>query len=181
MTCITSSPDRRRLFWATQPGACGSDENCAGDCGIPGLAYEAPGVISSSGWLTGLIINMLMTDGRLPDTECGYRPGAQGGHWSESYMPGNGDSIGTLLRKVPVTGTIRESLNLIVAFARATIDRLVTRGIALSVDVEGKYAGNNVMILDVIVRGTGSVGDARVGVSAERTPQGWIWGDVNGL
>jgi phage gp46-like protein len=181
MACITSSPDRRRLFWATQPGACGADQTCVGECGVPGLAFQSEGVIASSGWLSGLIINMLMTDGRLPDTECGYRPGAQGGHWSESYIQGNAASVGTLLRKVPTTGTVREGLNLIVAHARATIDRLVQRGVALSVDVQGSYAGNNVMVLEITVRGTGAIGDARVGVSAARTPQGWIWGDVNGL
>lgn len=181
MACFSNRPDRRRLFWATQPGACGEESSCAGDCGVPGLAYESEGVISSKNWISGLIINMLMTDGRQPDTDCGYSPGSQGGHWSESYIQSGPREIGTLLRKIPNTGTVRESLALIVAHARASIDRLVDRGVAQSVDVQGRYAGNNTMVLDILVRGAGNTGDARVGLSVNRTPQGWIWGASSGL
>ena len=181
MTCFSSRPDRRRLFWATQPGACGEDQTCSGDCGVPGLAFESESTISTKNWLSGLIINMLMTDGRQPDTACGYRPGAQGGHWSESYIQSGPREVGTLLRKIPRTGTVRESLNLIVAHARATIDRLVARGIAQSVDVQGRYIGNNVMVLDITVQGSANFGDARVGLSVNRTPEGWVWGASNGL
>lgn len=176
MICGDISKDRRRAFWATQVDACGVSQSCAGECGSPGLAFSSPGVISTDNWVRGLVLNMLMTDGRMPNTDCGYAPGAQGGHWSESY--GAGD-IGTLLRKIPTTGTVRESINLITGYAQATLERLIQRGVASAVDVQSRYLGNNVMALDVTITGTGSFANARVGLSANKTAQGWIWGIAN--
>jgi phage gp46-like protein len=153
---------------------------CAHDATLGNCVHQQEGnvTISTDGWLRGLIYNMLMTDGRKEDTPCGYTPGAQGGHWSESFTQGQ---IGTLVRFIPTSGSVREGLNLVVAYAKTTLERLVARGVAVSVDVTGKYLGNGVMSLDIVVAGVGSIGVARVGVTAQRTASSWIWGSANGL
>jgi phage gp46-like protein len=193
--CVSPVPDRRRLFWATQPDACGSNEVCGYACGRPGLSIrniceevdcnitipvgcassnKDESSISTTNWLRGIIINMLMTDGRNPDTPCGYRPGAQGGHWSESYITSGPTSIGTLLRTIPSTGRIQENINLIVAYAQATVERLIERGVAVSVDVKGSYIGGSRMQLDITVVGRQNV-TARVGIAGARLSNGWVW------
>lgn len=200
--CAAPTQERRRLFWTTQPDSCGSNTVCGAECGRPGLTLNPTDDCAPSGsclppasqpgcepivstqrtfathdWLRGLIINMLMTDGRETDTACGYRPGSQGGHWTESYMNGGQAGIvGTLLRTIPHTGRIQDSINLIVAYARATLQRLVERGIAISVDVEGIYRGGNRVELNVSVIGRRD-GTANVGVSGVRLSNGWVWQD----
>lgn len=200
--CSPTNLDRRRLFWTTQPGACGTDTSCGSDCGRPGLSYteedtfcygEPGGCIPANvdpacaslysnttrtmintNWVRGIVINMLMTDGRSADTECGYRPGTQGGHWSSSYIDNGPTDIGTLVRTVSATGTIQENVSLVSAYAQATLERLVARGVAHSVAVVGTYIGRGVMILDVEIFGTRE-GDVRVGLSAARLENSWVW------
>lgn len=202
--CLTPAGSRRRLFWATQPDACGNNEVCGYNCGVPGLSYtssylydcnggcqccppatidpncpEHAGVVSQTSiattqWLRGLIINMLMTDGRKPDTRCGYRPGSQGGHWSSSYIETGPTDIGTLVRDLPNVGRIQESVNLVVAYAKATLDRLIERGVALSVEVDGLYLGGGKVQLNITVLGR-TDGEAKVGISGARVQNGWVW------
>lgn len=198
LVCQVPVNSRRRFFWATQPDACGTNEVCGNDCGSPGLGVvqncnpqscdptqdpNCPPVdnttktFATTEWLRGLIINMLMTDGLLPDTECGYRPGSQGGHWSESYIAdafGGPTIIGTLMRTPVATRTVQEAINLIVAYAKDTMSRLVARGVAISVDVTGSYIGGGRMKLDILVRGR-TDGEARVGLVGQRLAQGWVW------
>lgn len=203
-TCLSPAGSRRKLFWATQPSACSDRQVCGYECGAPGLSYtteagydcndqcrccppasvdpncpeHADAVrstsIATNDWLRGLIINMLMTDGRKPDRECGYRPGTQGGHWSSSYIETGPADIGTLMRDLPEVGRINESINLVVAYARATLERLVQRGVALSVEVTGNYLGGGRMQLDIEVTGR-TDGVARVGLSGARVSNGWVW------
>jgi phage gp46-like protein len=203
MTCNIVDNSRRKLFWATQPDACGTDIICGYECGKPGLStqpdvlYDCAQVctcctppvynpacpnanatrrsqIITTDWMRGLIINMLMTDGREADSPCGYRPGSQGGHWSESYMATD-DSIGTLIRKLPTNGTVNESVALVQAYAKATLDRLITRGVALSVSVKARYVGNLKIALDVIVIGRDDAIETKVGISSARLSNGWVW------
>lgn len=176
--CSVPAATRRKKFWATQPDSCGRNEVCGNECGQPGLLFMASGTsktISTDAWLRGLIINMLMTDGKSPDTPCGYRPGSQGGHWSESYISNGPASVGTLLRRVPPTGSMNESMALIVAFAQETLGRLVSRGVAEVITVAGKYLGQGRMQLDVTVQGRGNE-NVNVGVIAKRLANGWVWG-----
>lgn len=195
MTCTIPAITRRRTFWATQPDACGSNEVCGADCGIPGLSFtdtsncatgcqptvdpscgpfSQPRSIASTDWMRGLIINMLMTDARNPDRACGYRPGAQGGHWSESYISGGPSGVGTLMRTAGANGSTSESVNLIRAYAVATLEKLIGRGVASAVDVTAKYIGDGKMSLEIVVSGHGD-GDVRVGLSGARLQNGWVW------
>lgn len=173
--CISPPGSRRRLFWATQPDACGSEERCSLNCGDPGLEFNEDGNgFSTENWIRGLIINMLMTDGRKDDTACGFKPGAQGGHWSSSYIESGPPDIGTLIRDIPPTGRVNDHVLLVVAYARATLERLVSRGVALSVDVSGAYVGDGRINLDIIVNGRRD-DETRVGLSGSRMENGWIW------
>lgn len=184
------------MFWTTQPDACkpdcdencgsslatcGSQEVCGVNCGVPGLALiddyesdrEGAKRFVDTEWLRGLMINMLMTDGRKADTACGFRPGSQGGHWSESYMGGD-QTVGTLLRDVPSTVRAAEAVALVRAYAQATMDRLVQRGLATKVEVFAEYIGLGRVQLDIIAYGTRG-GNARVGFAGERIEHGWTW------
>lgn len=195
--CPNPPVSRRRLFWATQPDACGVNVLCGADCGVPGLVYatdpsdscgiacdntidpacdptEAASTISTANWLQGLVINMMMTDGRLPDNACGYRPGSQGGHWSESYIEGTTPTIGTLVRTVSPMGRTDDLVNEIVAYAQATLARLVEYGVALSVNVEGSYLGSGRMMLEVIIYGRDDR-TVKVGLVGERLANSWAW------
>lgn len=173
--CISPPGSRRSLFWATQPDVCGSEEICDTNCGSPGLQLNSDGDgFVTTNWIRGLIINMLMTDGRKEDNQCGFRPGSQGGHWSSSYIEVGSSDIGTLIRDIPPTGKVNDHVVLVVAYARATLERLVQRGVALSVDVEGRYAGNGRIDLDLIVNGRQD-DETRVGLSGSRMENGWIW------
>jgi phage gp46-like protein len=115
-----------------------------------------------------------MTDGKEPDKACGYLPGAQGGHWSESYIATEA-TVGTLVRALPTTGTIAESVATVAAYAEATLYRLVARGVASSVEVVASYAGNMRVAVNVIVYGTNGEVSARVGLSSTRLANGWVW------
>ena len=170
--------DTRRLFWATQPDACGVTQECGNICGTPGLELQhnstQQATISNQDWLRGLMLNMLLTDGRLPETECGYRPGARGGHWSSSYA--ENEEIGTLMRTVlPAPGrSIQQDVSLIASFAQATLQRLVQRGIAVRVEVEGTYVGNGNMTLNAVIYGQ-SEQRTQVGITGSRRNNAWIW------
>lgn len=176
VTCIASAQGRRRLFWSTQPEALGREMHCQSECGIPGLSFtgdvNARG-ISNSDWVRGLAINMLMTDGREDPSACGWFPGSQGGHWSESFMTGP-TTVGTLIRTVTHRRSVSETTALIRAYALSTMERLITRGVAVKVTVEATYRGNGNFELDIEVFGT-SNDIARVGLSGERLANGWVW------
>lgn len=180
--------NRRRRFWATQPDACPdiTATVCASDCGQPGLVLdEMPAdpaavdqtpfrTVSTDEWVRGLAINMLMTDGRRPDRICGYPPRGLGGHWSETFDDGATPGIGTLMFDIDPTASVNETTNLISAFAQATLDRLVDRGVAVRVDVEASYLGGNVFQITADIIGLGN-NSARVGVTGERLSNGWVW------
>lgn len=175
--CAETVNSRRKLFWATQPDACGSETVCGFDCGSPGLSLidqEGGTTIATDNWIRGLVINMLMTDGKEPDAPCGFRPGSQGGHWSSSYIDEGPTDIGTLMRTVPSSGTVNETVALVGAYAKATVQRLVERGVALSVDVQASYAGLGKVSLAITINGQG--GDtAKVGLSGSRSENSWLW------
>lgn len=173
-TCAVTVQDRRNLFWTTQPEGCGTDRLCRDDCSVPGLSLASDGTIVSDNWITSLVINMLMTDGREENTACGFAPGSQGGHWSESYITGPAPNVGTLMRTVKPQGSVNQIVTMLKAFAQSTLDKLVERGVAFSVNVEAKYVGNNRFALDVEVFGASNT-ISRVGLSADRLSNEWIW------
>lgn len=182
-TCNQEIGDRRRLFWATQPTE--GRELCGFSCGLPGLSVidrhcdeeldcEGAASIDTTNWVRGLIINMLMTDGRKADSQCGYRPGAQGGHWSSSYIEQGDDTIGTLIRTVETSGRVNELRALVTAYARSTLERLVARGVATKIEVATEYLGSGRFALDIEVYGVSS-GVTKVGFVGERLSEQWVW------
>lgn len=202
-TCTTASVDRRRVFWTTQPDACGSAPDCTTDCGRAGLRLTSslcgaaacdccpppaedltcsttlaaralvPRSIVTTGWVRSLVLNILQTNGKLPASSCGFRPGAQGGHWSESYRT-DGQRIGTLLRNIPASQSILKSIALIRAQLQADLARLVVIKIAQKVTVETTYLGGNVMRVDIsIIAPNGT--QIAVGLSGKRSTVSWAW------
>lgn len=170
---------RNRPFWATQPSACGAtQDDCSGhECGAPGLQLIAGSgnsrSIVTSDWLRSLVINMLYTDGRRSDTKCGFVPGTQGGHWSESFRK-DGQRIGTLMRNIPASASIRDSIALIKARMVADLNRLVIMKIALSVDVRVAYIGGSKMQVEIDVIGQ-SGETSKVGLLGTRLKNAWVW------
>lgn len=175
-TCQVIPGGRRKLFWSTQPDACGASQDCGRSCGNPGLAFDQDTgeerTISNSNWVRGLAINMLMTDGKRPGIPCGYTPGGQAGHWSESYA--NGDLIGTLLRTIEPGGRVVEITALVKAHVESTMQRLVSRGVALKIETEVTYAGSGRFLIGVSILGTNNQ-MTKVGITAERMTNAWIW------
>lgn len=176
--CVTSSVGRRKLFWATQADACGEENSCGGRCGVPGLELTGPDAgprsISTDNWLTGLMLNMLMTDGRRPNTVCGYTPTGQGGHWSESYME-DGAGVGTLVRTIGPSSRVSQIEAELKAYAQQTLEKLVGRGVARSVVVTVTYVASGTFKVDAEIIGIDNT-SSRIGVSAQRLENGWIWG-----
>lgn len=196
-----SAADRRRTFWTTQPGACGSDPSCTGDCGRPGLQYTTSGcgrlqcqccppptvdttcppgeqtpqprTFVTSDWVRSLVLNILLTNARLPNTACGYRPGAQGGHWSESFRT-DGAKSGSNIRNLPKSMNIRDSVALAKATIEADLAKLVKMGIAQSVTVTAEYLGSNVMSADIEIMSPTGIG-TRVGLTGNRNGNSWAW------
>lgn len=177
--CVTSSVGRRKLFWATQPDACDVEESCGGRCGSPGLTLtgndpDGQRSISTENWLRGLLVNMLMTDGRRPDTPCGYTPIGQGGHWSESYIEDNA-GIGTLIRTVSPAKRTSELEAVLSAYAQQTLSKLIGRGVARSVEVKVTYVSGGTFNVEAAVVGVDNL-SSRIGLSAQRLENGWVWG-----
>jgi phage gp46-like protein len=176
-TCNLGTVNNRKFFWATQPSKGSSIDSCGSLCHKPGLELSIDGAnatIKNEGWLRGLIINMLGTDGRKPETECGYTPGARGGHWTQSYMEGTETEVGTLLRTVDRAASTRQLAALVGAHARATLARLVARGLATNVEVEAGYGGAGRVTLDITVYGKGNQ-RSRVGLVGTQLKNGWAW------
>lgn len=211
-----ATTDRRRLFWATQPAACGEERICQDDCGRPGLEFsdeceqrpcnnvnfgcddgcpdydcdnlgiagceDAADIASTyrslraDNWVQGLILNMLGTSGHRPETDCGYRPGGRAGHWSQSFITDGSSEVGTLMLSDLTNSslTIANTVALIRSNANATLARLITRGVAQSVDVEAEYAGSGRVRLTVVVFGRNGE-QTRVGLIGERSSSAWIW------
>ncbi|UPT53297.1 putative structural protein [Synechococcus phage Ssp-JY38] len=172
-------PGLRYMFPSDPDNRCGppgcADHTIRPECiGDTRTDYLINGLtIDTSDWLRGIIINMLMTDGKVPNSACGYLPGAQGGHWSESFRE---DSlpVGTLMRSVTPTGSIREQVQLVAAYAQATVQRLLDLGVVSRIAAAGKYLGGNRMLLEIeYTAPTGITG--RVGISTTRLENSWVF------
>lgn len=174
--CSVPENRQRRVFWSTRPVSdSGQAFLCGSECAVPGLEkveHQDGTTISTEDWLTGLVMNMLMTSGRRTDTPCGHAPGTQGGHWSESY--GQGLTVGTLLRTVEPSARVNDVKNMVQAHASSTLSRLVSYGVANEVQVTATYAGGGVFNIEAVISGTPE-GVTRVGVSGRRLENGWIW------
>ena len=170
--CYHGVRGRRRLFWATQPAACGTVDVCGAECGRPGLSVEG-GAVAFSDYVRGLALNILMTDARKEDVTCGHRPGNRGGHWSDAYR-GDGMGVGSRVRDIPPQTSMADAVKLVQAYGQADLAKLVSYGVAQSVDVKAANVGGGIVALTADIIGT--TGEAaRVGVSAARVENQWAW------
>lgn len=174
--CLTGTRDRRRTFWATQPDACGSSSDNCGECGRVGLKLECGqggASYSTENYVIGLALNILLTDARKPDSACGYAPGNRGGFWADSFRS-DVHTSGSKLRQIPTTASVRETVSLVKAFAEDDLKKLVSYGVAVSVEVEATYKGNNQ--IDLGAKIIGQSGEIyRVGVAGQRIKNAWVW------
>lgn len=176
MKCANLSGDRRKLFWATQPHACGSVLSCGKECGTPGLAIDpVPGgaTIKTSDYVRGLVYNILLTDGRKALTTCGYTPGTRGGHWSDSFRQDSNYS-GSLFRFVKPSGRVRDDLAAIQAAAEFDLRKLVVYGVATSIKVAVDYIGRGKAAMVVTIVGP-SGETATVGATGTTIDNAWVW------
>lgn len=175
--CGAVSADRRRVFWTTQPEGCGTAlDACGNECAQPGLSLLSVAggkTFANNDYVRGLALNMLLTQGRRPDNDCGYRPGARGGHWQDTFRD-DGQSSGSLMLNVPQKASVRECLTLIQAYAEATLGKLVTLGVASSVTVQVDYVGAGNVNVAASIYGQG-VEISKVGVTVARLQNGWVW------
>lgn len=174
--CFVGVNDRRRIFWATQPSACGSFFKCDGDdCGFPGIEIIKDGAeatISNSAYVRGLALNILYTNGVRDSSRCGgFMPGSRGGHWSDSFT---GTSSGSSIIDIPVSYTVGQMVNLVKAFVTQAMRKLVTYGVATNVSVDATYGGNNSVDVTIIITGS-SNNREMVTVSGQRQSNSWVW------
>ena len=191
-TCNTPALGNRRTFWTWQDckvftDACGNDctdwglkllcvPNTNGLCDPYNHKVGEQRTIQTNDWLRSLIISILGTDARRPATECGYRPGARGGHWSDSYRNGRyAGTVGTSVRYLSPQGRIADAVLELKAVAEYDLQKLVTYGVATAVAVEATYIGNNMVNLVVNVSGQGSDTKTRIGLNVTRIANAWVW------
>lgn len=178
--CKPSTLDRRKNFWTTQ--SCDVFYNCNDECGIFGLVYdgdggldpsENPRSIKTNNWLSSLVVNILLTDGRQSETPCGFAPGRRGGHWSDSFRT-DGLTSGSLIRNPSAAKTVQEAALLLEAYAQVALQKLVTLGVALSVKATATYSGKNRIQLGVVITGPASA-EERVGLTTTRLTNQRVW------
>jgi Phage protein GP46. len=177
MACNSATIDRRRTFWTTKDGACGSEPSCGNECGNPGLKIVCGAgggaTFETDEYAVGLALNILLTNGRKEDSSCGHVPGTRGGHWADSFRT-DGKTSGSRFRYVKATGRIQETMALLKAYATDDLKKLVDYGVAVSVSVDMKYIGGNVMSLGITIMGvTGR--ESRVGLIGTRLENSWVW------
>ena len=186
--CLEQNLGDRRIFWATQPSACGTYNMCGVDCSIPGLVYvnadpnRSPDnslpedlptrSIETDGWLQGLILNILNTRARS-DAPC-PTPASVYGHWSESYRDDDlyiGSTMWNAAEKPHVR--IADSVRAINNAVRADMGKLIAQGLAKTVEVETNYLGNNsVAVVVTVFTATGS---SKINLSGSFVSETWVW------
>ncbi len=129
--------------------------------------------IVTNDWLRSLVINILHTDGRYEDNKCGFVPGTQGGHWSESFRK-DGQKIGTLMRTIPPHTSIRDAISLVKARMVADLNRLLVMQLVTSIAVNVRYLGGSQVTVEIIIIGQ-SGETAKVGLLGSRLKNTWVW------
>jgi len=191
--CLEQAAGHRRVFWTTQVAACGSYTMCGHECAIPGLEYEdikhsnpypshpiAPvdphegeyRTIKNEDWLQGLILNILNTRART-DMRC-PTPAAVYGHWSESYRDDDlyiGSTMWNAAEKSYVR--IADSVKAVGVAVRTDMGKLIAMGLAVSVEVEATYSGNNsVAVIVTVITATGR---SVINLSGSFVSETWVW------
>lgn len=182
--CGTPLAGRRRVFWTTQP--CRTQvSDCGDQCADYGLQLECPNApdcvsyapgrartIRTTEWVRGLVLNILLTDGRRADTSCGWRPGTRGGHWSDSFRKQSGAS-GSSIRYLKAHGRVAEAISELLAIVKRDMQKLIDYGVATGVDVIAEYVGGNRAKLSITVYGQDGE-TTNVGVSGQRSSNSWV-------
>lgn len=199
--CIPAPRSRFRRFWATQPNVCPPDPGvCNTECEQPGLsilitrdptwqqlqpAYDGLGglpddcaapitgaTIATTDYVRGLIINILGTNAAQLASKCGNQPGQRLGYWLDSI---SGDKSGSSIRYVPTSGfNTAQSVQFVQMQAQADLQKLITYGVANTVDVTATYIGGGSIGLNIVVAG---VDDTRTVVNSTMTKiaNAWVW------
>lgn len=176
MRCFPAGNDDRRNLWTNHPDACGSGRECGGLCGVPGLSLDGAS-LSTEGWIISTLLNMLMTNGKRDDAICGWNPNGRGGHWSESYITSGPAVVGSQVSYIEPSGRVQDQQALLTAHVQQIASRLPARGVSTGVEVETEYAGNGRFRVNITVQGSRG-NPSRVGVTAERMENGWVWNNV---
>lgn len=175
VTCTSDVNGRRRLFWAHAP--CKSTPvGCGLSCSTFGVQLDNGGPkMDHDTWIRGLATNMLLTDGVVPASQCGVKPGQRGGHWSDSYRSSEyAGSSGSMLRTLGSFARVGDAKRLIQTYAEMDLQKLVQYGIATSVKVTVEYVGGNVFKLDCQIFGKN--GEAtNVSLTGSRPANSWVW------
>lgn len=174
-SCAQGTLGRRRSFWTLQPCSTGRDK-CGNYCDGFGMVpnENANGAtFSTQNYVESLVYLILLTDGPALDSKCGFRPGARGGHWSDAYREQTGYT-GSHLRQLSSHGRIRDALQEMIAFARMDMEKLISYGLASSVDVKADYLGNNQARLLITIIGQDGQ-EHNVGVTGTRLKNAWMW------
>jgi hypothetical protein len=187
--CTPSIIGQRRVFWSTQPRACGEYTQCGEQCSIPGLAYEdredsypdqsLPDdvgsifrTIKTDNWLHGLILNILNTRARS-DIPCST-PAATYGHWSESYRNDNLYIGSTMWNEAEKPyARISDAVNAIGRAVQTDMGKLVVLGVAQSVEAEVTYKGLNRVAVNI--KTVTVSGRSTINLSGTYVSETWVW------
>lgn len=177
--CSGGLTDRQRVFWTTQPCAdkgslCGN--SCDDTNGLKIVEVgEEQATIDNSNYVRSLALNILLTDGRRPDSPCGWRPGARGGHWSDSFRSAeHAGTAGSLIATLNAHKSIADAVQELRALVAYDMQKLVKYGVATSVEVNAEYVGSNVVNLAIKINGfAGEM--VSVGASLTRVKNAWAW------
>jgi len=202
--CVPLPRSRFHKFWATQINACpseASDPTCfdpasLDTCASPGLVlipqYDPTwqernwqggsfaecgpeiigATISTDKWVRGLILNILGTNAQQAKSICGNRPGQKGGYWLDDV---SGAKSGSSIRYIPTTGyTINQQVTYVQQQCAADLNKLITYGVANSVNVVATYAGLQTIQLIITVIG---VDDETTVVNSTmaKIANAWVW------
>lgn len=198
--CVLPSNVSQRIFWTTQPDACGEYTSCGFGCGRPGLKFVSaknctvscccgdnanlitpctsdncskPRTIANNNWLSGIAINILLTDSRRKDSNCGYKPYNINGHFSDSFITG-GNKVGTGLRYISTNMPLAKTIEAIKSEIKASLSKLISYGVAREVNVKVTYTGNNLLHADIeLISSSGN--KSNVGISGQRALSHWNW------
>ena len=178
--CLIPAASRRRIF-STQPDT--QDEHCDRLCDRMGLRFidtvDGGGTVTgrtidTSEWVRSLAINILSTDGEAEASDCGVRPGLRGGHWSQSFAAAE-DGFGVTFRKMSIDCSLNEAAATIEALLTAALSRLVTYGVARSVEVSARYAGRGQVEAEITITGERDLDVSKVAISGSRIANAWVW------
>jgi phage gp46-like protein len=178
LQCISLVTPTRRSFWTTQLDSCVPDACGSFTCGKPGLALvenedKTGASFATNDWVRSTALNMLLTNARRRDTNCGYAPGTLNGHWSENFIPGGGE-VGSHVRYVNPQMSMRDAVLQIKAEVQLTLKKLIDYGIAVEIKVEATYAGSGNIAMDIEIIGS-AVDPTRIALTAKRSENSWAW------